>query len=141
MRCKICGDYFQSENELQTICGEHTTTETPSPQTLASKEELNEIARALQDLWSVVKPEPRPSPFDAVWREYAAEIRRVVLKNTPPQEHLRGALRAAEEEFNRISCEGVTETRSVSDALDRAKAFADRGAIACRRALTTEGQP
>lgn len=31
MRCKICGDYFQSENELQTICGEHTRAETPSP--------------------------------------------------------------------------------------------------------------
>lgn len=70
----------------------------PSPQskTLASKEELNEIARALQDLWSVVKPEPRPSPFDAVWREYAAEIRRVVLKNTPPQEHLVGDQEAAD---------------------------------------------
>lgn len=49
------------------------------------------------------------------------------------------AIRAAEEEFNRISCEGVTETRSVSDALDRAKAFADRGAIACRAALASEG--
>ena len=67
----------------------------PQTQTLASKEDLNEIARALQDLWSVVKPEPRPSPFDAVWREYAAEIRRVVLKNTPPQEHLRGDGEAA----------------------------------------------
>lgn len=33
MRCKICGDYFQSENELQTICGEHTRAETPSPRT------------------------------------------------------------------------------------------------------------
>lgn len=62
----------------------------PVSQTLASKEELNEIARALQDLWSVVKPEPRPSPFDAVWREYAAEIRRVVLKNTPPAPHADG---------------------------------------------------
>jgi R67 dihydrofolate reductase len=53
----------------------------------------------------------------------------------PPSSHLAGALRAAEEEFNRISCEGVTETRSVSDALDRARAFADRGAAACRSAL------
>lgn len=46
------------------------------------------------------------------------------------------ALRSAEEEFNRISCEGVTENRSVSDALDRAKAFADRGAVAVRVALS-----
>jgi hypothetical protein len=46
---------------------------------VASKEELNKIAKALQDLWRVVKPTPCPSSYDAIWREYAAEIRRVVL--------------------------------------------------------------
>jgi hypothetical protein len=49
--------------------------------------------------------------------------------------HLIAALQSAEEEFNRISCEGVTETRSVADALERAKFFADRGAVAARSAL------
>ncbi|OCJ12515.1 hypothetical protein A6U86_05690 [Rhizobium sp. AC27/96] len=51
-------------------------------------------------------------------------------------ERLRMALGDAEQEFNTISCEGVTETRSVSDALDRAKFFADRGAISARAALS-----
>ena len=38
-------------------------------------------------------------------------------------------------EFNRIVCEGVTETRSAADALDRCHLFANRGAIAIRTAL------
>lgn len=49
-------------------------------------------------------------------------------------EGLERRLAEAEEEFNRISCEGVTETRSLADAFDRAKSFADRGAVNARAA-------
>ena len=45
------------------------------------------------------------------------------------------ALMAAYEEFNRIACEFVTETRSASDALDRCHVFANRGASSIRAAL------
>jgi hypothetical protein len=46
------------------------------------------------------------------------------------------ALRFAEMEFNLITCEDVSETKSAADALDRVKAFADLGAIAVREALS-----
>ncbi|MDW9531923.1 hypothetical protein RWE87_13530 [Sinorhizobium meliloti] len=45
------------------------------------------------------------------------------------------ALKAAEEEFNRIACEDITETRNVSEALERCKSFADRGAVDTRSAI------
>jgi Asp-tRNA(Asn)/Glu-tRNA(Gln) amidotransferase B subunit len=61
--------------------------------------------------------------------------------NTSPQSvtaisTLVSALQSAEEIFNSISCERLTETYSASDALDRAKAFADRGAIDVRFAIS-----
>jgi hypothetical protein len=46
------------------------------------------------------------------------------------------ALRFAEMEFNLITCEDVSETKSAADALERVKAFADLGAIAVREALS-----
>lgn len=45
------------------------------------------------------------------------------------------ALMAAYEEFNRIACEGVTETRNNTDALERCHTFANRGATSIREAL------
>lgn len=47
------------------------------------------------------------------------------------------ALREAEAEFNLIACEGVSETRSASDALERVHFFANRGAVAIQSALSS----
>lgn len=46
-------------------------------------------------------------------------------------------LKAAQQEFNVIACEGVTETRSLSDAFERAQAFANRGAVSVGKVLAT----
>jgi len=50
---------------------------------------------------------------------------------------LRAALKSAEEELSRIDCEGVTETRSIVDAFERAKFFASRSAASIRAVLAS----
>lgn len=47
------------------------------------------------------------------------------------------ALKEAEEEFNRIACENITETRNLSDVLERIHFFANRGAVAIRSSLSS----
>lgn len=48
------------------------------------------------------------------------------------------ALMTAYEEFNRIACERITETRSLAEVVERCHFFADRGAVAIRAALTAK---
>ncbi len=48
------------------------------------------------------------------------------------------ALMAAYEEFNRIACERITETRSLAEVVERCHFFANRGAVSIRAALTAK---
>ncbi|TAA50920.1 hypothetical protein EXZ48_32330 [Shinella sp. JR1-6] len=58
------------------------------------------------------------------------------IEQTQPMA-LKKALMAAYEEFNRIACEDITETRTKTDVLERVHFFANRGATDIRAALST----